>query len=119
MKRPDCEHATDRPEDSADGEGRRTFLKLTAATMAAPLLMTGAKARAEVAPPVFPPSPATVPWAHELPKQVNPVAPVASLNPAPTEVANIAAGEAGRNPHQRWAQFSPGAPSSEGRRVGE
>src|SRR5690606_502128 len=98
MKRPDCEHATGRPEDVADGEGRRTFLKLTAATMAAPLLMTGTRARAKDELPAFPPSPPTVPWAHELPTQVNPISPVSSLSPAPTEVANVAGGEAGRNP---------------------
>ncbi len=109
MKCPDSEHATGRPEDLADGEGRRKFLKLTAATMAAPLLMTGTRVQSATVVPVFPPSPPTVPWAHELPKQVNPLGTVSSLSPAPTEAANIAAGEAGRSPHQRWAQFRPGA----------
>ena len=29
------------------------------------------------------------------------------LSPAPTENANIAGGEAARDPHQRWAEFTP------------
>ncbi|WP_251701819.1 multicopper oxidase family protein [Metapseudomonas boanensis] len=106
MKRLESEHATNRLEDSVGREERRTFLKLTAATMAAPLLLSGRQARAVIVP-IIPPSPPTVPWAHELPKQVSPASHVAALNPAPTETANIAAGEAGRNPHQRWAQFAP------------
>ncbi|QEY65771.1 multicopper oxidase domain-containing protein [Metapseudomonas lalkuanensis] len=45
----------------------------------------------------------------ELPTQIVPAAGVAYLSPAPTELANVAGGEAGRGRHQRWAQFRPNA----------
>jgi len=55
-----------------------------------------------VTPPVSPP---TTPFLDTLPVPL-PAVPVI-LNPAPTEAANIAGGEAARANHQRWTQFFP------------
>src|SRR3990167_10553752 len=96
-------------------EGRRAFLKFTAAAMAAPLLFASPDSNArrrrapdptpepepEPTPVVLPPSPPTIPWVEELPSAITPLSPV-SLNPAPALNANTAAGECGRAPHQRW-----------------
>ncbi|WP_309137376.1 multicopper oxidase domain-containing protein [Pseudomonas sp. LS44] len=62
--------------------------------------------------PIFPPSPATRPWREELPRQIVPIEGVSTLSPSPTLAANIAGGEAGRDPHQRYAELTArfGAP---------
>lgn len=102
--------------DSRDG--RRAFLKLTAAAMAVPLLFVSPDGNArrrrapdpepapeeEPAPPALPPSPPTIPWVEELPSAITPLPPV-TLNPAPALDANTAAGECGRAPHQRWTEL--------------
>ncbi|UCO95965.1 multicopper oxidase domain-containing protein [Metapseudomonas lalkuanensis] len=93
----------DRQVDTA----RRNFLKLSAAAAAAPALLRAPASQAMV--PILPPSPPTTPWVMELPTQIVPAAGVAYLSPAPTELANVAGGEAGRGRHQRWAQFRPNA----------
>src|SRR5262249_2735489 len=50
-------------------------------------------------------SPPTTPFVDDLPIPL-PAFPTI-LNPAPTKSANIAAGEAARDDHQRWNQFPP------------
>ncbi|WP_251701945.1 multicopper oxidase family protein [Metapseudomonas boanensis] len=49
---------------------------------------------------------------EELPPTITPIAPVTALSPAPTVQANVAAGEAGRSPHQRYDELiaARGAP---------
>ncbi|WP_338050371.1 multicopper oxidase family protein [Pseudomonas lalucatii] len=49
-------------------------------------------------------SPPTIPWQIELPLAYEPLQAVV-LDPAPQEEANIAAGEAGRDAHQRWDEL--------------
>ncbi|WP_369959321.1 multicopper oxidase family protein [Pseudomonas benzenivorans] len=103
----------------SEGEGRRDFLRLTAAAMAAPLFFasTGSEARRrrrgrdpepepapEPGPPVVPPSPPSIPWAKELPEEP-PVLEATELDPAPTGLAQTALGECGRDKHQRWDQL--------------
>ncbi|MGH8760550.1 MAG: multicopper oxidase family protein, partial [Burkholderiales bacterium] len=97
------------PQDSTAVEARRTFLKLGAAAVLTPLLVNGRSAVAkdggkETAAPIFPPSPPTLPWQIELATAIDQLQPVV-LDPAPMEVANAAAGEAGRAPHQRWNEL--------------
>lgn len=101
-------------EDSAQGAARRSFLKLTGAALAAPLLLSasdsGAKSRRaradenDDAPAAQLTSPPTLPWQIELPTSVDQLQPVI-LDPPPMEAANTAAGEAGRAPHQRWNEL--------------
>ncbi|MCY1274322.1 Spore coat protein A [compost metagenome] len=89
-------------DDSVDD--RRTFLKLGAAAMLAPVLLRSSEGRA--ATPVLPPSPPTTPWLVTLPNAITPLQAVATLTPSPTIAANIAGGEAGRAPHQRYAELT-------------
>nr|WP_144276980.1 multicopper oxidase domain-containing protein [Pseudomonas resinovorans] len=98
---------TKNKKDRLADETRRDFLKLSAAAVAAPALLRAPES--EAAAPILPPSPATVPWVMQLPNQIVPAASVATLTPAPTELANVAGGEAGRPAHQRWATFRPNA----------
>ncbi len=90
------------PAGSHRGSGiaRRTMLK--AAAVAAPMALAQHKAQAQAL--VLPPSPPTTPWVEELPLQDTPLAPT-PLNPAPTIAANMAAGECGRAPHQRYEEL--------------
>lgn len=95
----------------AQGDSRRSFLKLTATVAAAPLVgrslgALGKDDEDEEDPPVFPPSPPTQAWVIELPTEITPLQPV-TLDPAPTEAANRDAGEAGRADHQRWGELLP------------
>ncbi|MDT4826937.1 Cell division protein FtsP [compost metagenome] len=88
-------------------ESRRTFLKVSAAALAVPLITRSVRLQGkgdEEDRPVFPPSPPSIPWTLELPEQITPLAPVL-LAPVPTEQANTAAGEAGRAPHQRFNEL--------------
>jgi FtsP/CotA-like multicopper oxidase with cupredoxin domain len=101
-------------EASVQGAARRSFLKLTGAALAVPLLLrasdSGAKSRRRsgdvngdaAAPPSS--SPPTIPWQIELPTAVAQLQPV-TLDPPPMEIANTGAGEAGRAPHQRWSEL--------------
>ncbi|MDH4557960.1 twin-arginine translocation signal domain-containing protein [Pseudomonas sp. BN417] len=98
---------TKNKKDRLADETRRDFLKLSAAAVAAPALLRAPASEAAV--PILPPSPATTPWVMELPKQIVPAAAAPSLTPAPTELANLAGGEAGRSRHQRWTQFRQNA----------
>ncbi|MCT9812749.1 multicopper oxidase domain-containing protein [Acidovorax sp. Be4] len=83
---------------------RRSWLKASLAATAAPIVLTPGKASAQPTP--LPPSPPTTPWVEELPTQVTPLSPLAALNPAPTVTANLAGGECGRAPHQRFAALT-------------
>ena len=98
---------------------RRTLLKLGAAagagTILAPTILTSRKSTvyawdAVIEPTLcaaapIPQSPAHTPFVDDLP--VPSVAAPQFLNPAPTETANTLNGEAARDPHQRWAEFTP------------
>jgi FtsP/CotA-like multicopper oxidase with cupredoxin domain len=109
------------------GVSRRDALKMGAAAGAVTVLTSRKSAAAAFVPyqttpntPTPPPpppepaicatftgSPATHPFVQKLPippalKPTNP-----QLNPAPTQSANIAAGEAPRADHQRWNEFLP------------
>lgn len=111
--RPTCGHAL-----LTGGEGRRSFLKFTAAAMAAPLLFASPDSSArrrrapdpepdpvpEPGPAVLPPSPPTTPWVQFLPVAITPLQPV-TLNPEPTGDPRPADGECGRSQHQRWAEL--------------
>ncbi|MGH8433067.1 MAG: multicopper oxidase family protein [Pseudomonas sp.] len=98
------------PKDSAEGAARRSFLKLSAAAMAAPLLLRARNGDAvewvTTPQPIFPPSPATRPWLEELPSAIIPIEQVSALSPAPSVTANVVGGEAGRDPHQRFAELT-------------
>jgi FtsP/CotA-like multicopper oxidase with cupredoxin domain len=98
---------------------RRDMLKLGAAAGAAtilgPTILTSKKstvyAQGTVAEPVLcaptpvPQSPPHTPFVDDLPIPTPAIPQI--LNPAPTENANIAGGEAARDPHQRWTEFNP------------
>lgn len=94
---------TTRAEKRIDRK-RRALLKAAVVAAAAPMVLTSRKTDAQVPPPP-PPSPPTTPWVEELPTQITPLAPVV-LDPAPTIAANIAGGEIGRAPHQRFAELT-------------
>jgi FtsP/CotA-like multicopper oxidase with cupredoxin domain len=98
---------------------RRDVLKLGAAagagTLLAPMVLTSKKstvyAQGTVAEPVLcaptpvPQSPPHTPFVDDLPIP-SPAIPQ-FLSPIPTQNANIGGGEAARDPHQRWAEFTP------------
>ncbi len=94
----------DRSGNSETRIGRRAFLKGSVAAATAPLILTSSKSEAQVVP-ALPPSPPPIPWAEELPTQIRPAVPVTSLSPAPTEMANTAAGECGRGAHERFYEM--------------
>jgi FtsP/CotA-like multicopper oxidase with cupredoxin domain len=97
---------------------RRTMLKLSAAagagTVLSPMILTSRKstvyAQGTVAEPelcgtVANPSPPHTPFLDNLPIP-SPAIPQ-FLSPTPTKIANTGAGEAFRDPHQRWEEFTP------------
>lgn len=114
-----------KPKKNKHGESksskltRRTMLKMGAAagavTILGPTILTSRKstvyAQGTVAEPVLcaptpvPQSPPHTPFVDDLPIPT-PAIPQ-FLSPAPTEAANIGGGEAARDPHQRWAEFTP------------
>ena len=100
MIKQDSENQPDTPPASA---GRRTLLKGTVAAAAAPMVLTSRKSAAQTVE--LPPSPPVEPWTQELPAQFSPIERAAALDPAPTAVANIGAGECGRGEHQRFAEI--------------
>ncbi|MFZ6048586.1 multicopper oxidase family protein [Pseudomonas sp. CR3202] len=96
-------------ETPTNRDTRRSFLKLSAAALTAPLVPwardSGAVEWITAPQPIFPPSPPTRPWMEELPTAIVPVARVDALNPAPTVDANVLGGEIGRAPHQRFDEL--------------
>jgi FtsP/CotA-like multicopper oxidase with cupredoxin domain len=98
---------------------RRSVLKMGAvagaATVLGPTVLTSKKstvlAATTVAEPVLcaptpvPQSPPHTPFVDDLPVPF-PAIPQ-FLSPAPTKAANIAGGEAARDDHQRWEEFTP------------
>jgi FtsP/CotA-like multicopper oxidase with cupredoxin domain len=97
------------PKDPPDGPARRTFLKLSATALAAPLLLnlrnSDAAEWVTTPQPAFPPSPPTRPWREELPRAIVPVQPVSDLTPSSVRDPQLANGEAGREPHQRFDEI--------------
>ncbi|WP_439860009.1 multicopper oxidase family protein [Pseudomonas sp. MBLB4136] len=106
-----------RAEDNPEGPDRRSFLKLSATAMAAPLLLrsrAGDAAEWVTTPqPVFPPSPPTRPWQEELPRAIVPVRPSDTLVPTAEAQPKFDDKEAGREPHQRYDEIvaALGAPT--------
>jgi len=87
-------------------QGRRDLLKLSLAAGAT--MVAASTSDAADTPPavVIPPSPAVTPWREEIPAYTyRPYTPVPLLDPAPQETANLAAGEMGRNPLQKFAEL--------------
>ncbi len=108
----------DHEENSSDAAGapvaeesRRNLFKLAMAGGATSLIKpkhTAAAVAEEPLPaaPVYPPSPPVLAWQESIPEYVYKAKlPISALNPPPQEVANVAMGECGRNPIQRWADF--------------
>ena len=99
-----------------DGLDRRTVLK-TGALIGAAAVLTSKKSLvlAQGAPPPLaqpvlcgttaPVSPPTRPFLDNLPVPLPALPQI--LSPLPTKAANTGAGEAARDPHQRWEQFLP------------
>ena len=56
---------------------------------------------------MVPPSPPTTPWQEDLHIAITPLHPVSALTPAPTDAANLAAGEAA-GPHTNASVSSGG-----------
>src|SRR5436190_12699505 len=108
-------------EPTKNGVSRRTALKMGAAAGAVTVLTSRKSLATAFAPPfqtvaptpppepaicaTFTGSPATRPFIQQLP--IPPALQPTTLNPAPTQAANIAAGEAPRADHQRWNEFLP------------
>lgn len=109
----------DSKEKTSSKLTRRSMLKMGAAagavTILSPTILTSRKstvyAQGTVAEPVLcaptpvPQSPPHTPFVDDLPIP-SPAVPQ-FLSPTPTENANIGGGEAARDPHQRWAEFTP------------
>ena len=108
-----------REGESTKGIPRRTVLKMGAAAGAAtvlgPVILTSRKstvyAQGTVPEPVLcaptpvPQSPPHTPFVDNLPIPAPAIPKI--LSPTPTEFANTGGGEAARDPHQRWAEFTP------------
>ena len=92
-------------------ESRRNLFKLAMAGGVASLIAkkeTAAKGVEDTLPAalVYPPSPPVLAWQESIPEYTyRPKAPVSALYPPPQETSNIASGECGRNPIQRWSDF--------------
>ena len=88
------------------GMNRRQFLNSIVAIGVVGSQLSSMEANADdddlpVEPVIIPPSPATTAWVDYLPDAIVPLLGT-TLSPSPTLKANIAAGEAGRLPHQKW-----------------
>lgn len=97
--------ATDEGRGLTD-QSKRDLLKLSLATGS--VLITGPASHAAdpPPPPLAPPSPPVTPWLEEIPAYTyTPKATVPGLSPAPQEMANINAGEMGRNPLQKFDEL--------------
>jgi FtsP/CotA-like multicopper oxidase with cupredoxin domain len=104
-KSPDAQPATvdDRPS-------RRSFLKLGAAAVAAPVLLRhgaalGKGGDEDIGAPVVPPSPPTIPWVEQLPNAITPLQAVIALSPEHQVQADRGHGECGRDAHQRYDEL--------------
>lgn len=107
---------TDENRKPSEGLTRRTALKLGAAagtltvltsrkSFSLPMLADSVPPEPTVCSPQPTHSPATTPFVQALP--IPPIARPKKFSPAPTQSANIAAGEAPRADHQRWSEFLP------------
>jgi FtsP/CotA-like multicopper oxidase with cupredoxin domain len=116
-KKGESEHSKDLRKRSQ--MTRREVLKMGAAagavTILSPTILTSRKstvfAQGTVAEPVLcaptpvPQSPPHTPFVDDLPIPFPAVPQI--LSPAPTKTANTTNGEAARDPHQRWEEFTP------------
>ncbi|TCP15537.1 FtsP/CotA-like multicopper oxidase with cupredoxin domain [Crenobacter luteus] len=100
--------AGEHPESPA----RRRFLGAGGAALAAPLILGASHSAAKngsddsSGSSGSDPSPPTTPWVQYLPDAIVPLPHVSTLTPDCTETANVAGGECGRNPHQRYAEMT-------------
>jgi FtsP/CotA-like multicopper oxidase with cupredoxin domain len=111
----DSNNSNEDENENSSFDARRSLLKLSVlggiAALASPK-NTNAKGVADTTgatlPPaiIYPPSPPVIAWAESIPEYVYKAKlPVSELNPPPQEAGNIAMGECGRNPIQRWNDF--------------
>ena len=116
MPKPTGRKRNDTAPQSGDGVSRRTALKLGAAAgtltvltsrkgFSLPMFADTVPPEPTVCSPQPTHSPETTPFVQALP--IPPTLRPFKLNPAPTQSANIAAGEAPRADHQRWSEFLP------------
>ncbi|AYC31195.1 bilirubin oxidase [Pseudomonas cavernae] len=116
MKTTGRDAKTEKQDDLNEIPSRRSFLKLGAAAIAAPALLSSAAALAEdgedddVSAPVIPPSPATIPWVERLPDAITPLQTIEHLLPDHKVQADVANGECGRDDHQRYDELCPTEP---------
>jgi FtsP/CotA-like multicopper oxidase with cupredoxin domain len=112
----DSNNSNENEGEKSNFDARRSLLKLSVlggvAALANPkntLAKGGAvDTTGAVLPPaiIYPPSPPVIAWAETFPDYMYKAKlPVGELNPPPQEVANVAMGECGRNPIQRWSNF--------------
>ena len=85
---------------------RRQSLQIGAATTVA-VLLTVKETTTLVQAEALPLAPATTPFVQPLPVIVPKAEAMGGLFPAPAQNPNIAGGECGRLPHQRWNEFLP------------
>jgi FtsP/CotA-like multicopper oxidase with cupredoxin domain len=115
MRNEDSSRAPEEPSSAQEGLDRRTVLK-TGALLGAAAVLTSKKSLvlAQSSPPLAQPvlcgttppvSPPTRPFLDPLPVPLPALPQI--LSPLPTKAANTGAGEAARDPHQRWEQFLP------------
>jgi FtsP/CotA-like multicopper oxidase with cupredoxin domain len=106
-----------RSEATAEDPDRRSFLKLSAAAMATPMLLNARTGEAAVwittPQPEFPPSPPTRPWMEKLPRAIVPAQPADADALSAEAAPRFADGEAGRESHQRFNEIvaALGAPT--------
>lgn len=115
MKTRDRKSPNAQPATADDLPGRRSFLKLGAAAVAAPVLLKhGAalgKGGDDIGAPVVQPSPLTIPWVEQLPDAIVPLQPVSALLPDHLVAADLEHGECGRDDHQRYDELCPSLPT--------
>ncbi|UTW06339.1 multicopper oxidase family protein [Pseudomonas benzenivorans] len=109
MKKNGKQSTRARSQDTPEGPDRRSFLKLSAAAMASPLLLGASDSEGPVwittPQPVFPPSPPTRPWMEELPREIVPIPQEPALTPPAEAAPKFDDKEAGREPHQRFDEI--------------
>jgi FtsP/CotA-like multicopper oxidase with cupredoxin domain len=108
---------TDPQAELNEGPGRRTFLKLSAAAVATPVLLQQGVALAkggddddDIGAPVVPPSPLTIPWVEQLPDAIIPIQALSQPIPEHRVQADLEHGECGRDDHQRYDELCPAEP---------
>ncbi|MCY1278482.1 Cell division protein FtsP [compost metagenome] len=115
MKNRDRQSLDSQPATADDLPGRRAFLKLGAAAVAAPVLLTHGVALGkgdddDIGAPVVPPSPLTIPWVEQLPDAVIPIQALSQPIPEHRVQADLERGECGRDDHQSYDDLCPNEP---------